>query len=181
VIVRRERPADNAGVHAVQLAAFAVDPVTGAHRTAEEIREAPLVDELREDAGFLPHLSLVATDAGADGDDVIGHVIATRGWLEPLGTPVLGLGPLGVRPRDQRRGVGTVLVHALLAVAEAADETLVALLGSPDYYRRFGFVPSTELGVRAPDPRWSSHFQARRLSGGPVQGTFRYAEPFERL
>ena len=70
---------------------------------------------------------------------------------------------------------------ALLAVAEAADEKLVALLGSPDYYRRFGFVRSTDLGVRAPDPRWSEHFQARLLRGEPVHGTFRYAAPFGRL
>lgn len=166
MIVRRERPLDHDAVRAVHVAAFAPSEV-----------EARLTDELREDAGFLPHLSLVAVDGG----DVVGHVIATRGWLEPFGTAVLGLGPLGVRPRDQRRGVGTVLVHALLAVAEAADEKLVALLGSPDYYRRFGFVRSTDLGVRPPDPRWAEHFQARLISGSPVQGTFRYAEPFDRV
>lgn len=180
MIVRRERPADHAAVRELHRAAFRVDPATGRTR-AGDVPEAGLVDELRADAGFLPHLSLVATDAGADGEDVIGHVIATRGWLEPFGTAVLGLGPLGVRPRDQGRRVGTVLVHALLAVAEAADERLVALLGSPAYYRRFGFVRSTDLGVRAPDPRWSEHFQARWIGGPPVQGTFRYAEPFDRL
>ena len=173
MIVRRERPADHDAVRSLHRAAFR--PGDGG-----EVVEARLVDELREDAGFLPHLSLVATGAGADGEDVLGHVIATRGWLEPFGTPVLGLGPLGVRPRDQGRGVGTVLVHALLAVAEAADERLVVLLGSPDYYRRFGFVRSTDLGVRSPDPRWNEHFQARLISGPPVQGTFRYAEPFDR-
>ena len=178
MIVRREHPRDHDAVRALHLAAFAVDPVTGMHRPAERIPEAPLVDELREDAGFLPHLSRVAKDAG----DVVGHVIATRGWLEPFGTPALGLGPLGVRPDRQRRGVGTVLVHALLAVAEAAGEQLVALLGDPAYYCRFGFRPSTELGVAAPDARWGGHFQARRLTDGPpVGGTFRYAEPFERL
>jgi predicted N-acetyltransferase YhbS len=114
-------------------------------------------------------------------DAVIGHVIATRGWLEPLGHPVLGLGPLGVLPERQRSGVGTVLVHALLAVAEAADERLVALLGAPGYYRRFGFVAATDLGITAPDPAWGAHFQARHLTGLPVTGAFRYAEPFERL
>ena len=88
-----------------------------------------------------------------DGDEIVGHVIATRGWLEPLGLPVLGLGPLGVRPARQRAGVGTVLVHALLAVAEAADERLVALLGSPDYYRRFGFVPAAPYGITS---QWSA-------------------------
>jgi predicted N-acetyltransferase YhbS len=47
-------------------------------------------------------------------------VIATRGWLQPLGIPVLGLGPLGVHPDAQRRGVGTSLVHALMAVGRPA-------------------------------------------------------------
>jgi putative acetyltransferase len=166
VIVRRERPADHAAVHELHLAAFAPSVV-----------EARLTDELREDAGFLPHLSLVAVD----GEAVVGHVIGTRGWVEPLGIPALGIGPVGVHPNHQRRGVGTVLVHAVLAVAEAAGERLVALLGSPAYYRRFGFVPSTELGLAPPDPAWGEHFQARLLSGAPAQGTFRYAEPFTHL
>jgi putative acetyltransferase len=168
MIVRRERRADHVAVRAVHEAAFG---------PGDDVVEGRLVDQLREDPGFLPHLSLVATD----GDDVLGHVIATRGWLEPLGHPVLGLGPLGVRPENQRGGVGTVLVHALLAVAEAADERLIALLGSPDYYRRFGFVPASELGITAPDPAWGEHFQARHLNGPPVQGAFRFAEPFSRL
>jgi putative acetyltransferase len=165
VIVRREHPRDHDAVRALHEAAFG-RPV-----------EARLLDELREDAGFLPHLSLVAVDGG----DVVGHVIATRGWLEPFGTPALGLGPIGVRPDRQGSGIGTVLVHALIVVAEACDERLVALLGSPDYYRRFGFVRSAELGIESPDPTWGEHFQARRLNGPPMTGTFRYADPFGRL
>jgi putative acetyltransferase len=72
-------------------------------------------------------------------------------------------------------------VHALLAVAEACEERVVALLGAPDYYRRFGFRPAADLGIEAPDPQWGEHFQARVLTGGAVQGRFRYAEPFDRL
>jgi putative acetyltransferase len=170
VIVRRERPGDHDAVRAVHTAAFR--PPGGG-----DVVEARLVDHLREDAGFLPHLSLVAVD----GDAVVGHVIATRGRLEPLDVPVLGLGPLGVHPDHQRTGVGTALMHALLAVAEAADERLVALLGAPEYYRRFGFVPAAELGITAPDPAWGGYFQARHLNGPRVSGTFRYAAPFDRL
>ncbi|MGY1724677.1 hypothetical protein [Blastococcus sp. SYSU DS0533] len=72
-------------------------------------------------------------------------------------------------------------MHAVLAVAEATGERVVALLGAPAYYRRFGFRPSTELGVSPPEPAWGGHFQARRLAGPLVAGTFRYAAPFERL
>ena len=165
MIVRREHVRDHGAVRALHEAAFG-RPVEGR-----------LLEELREDAGFLPHLSLVAEDDGR----LVGHGIATRGRLEPLGIPVLGLGPLGVHPDAQRRGVGTALVHALVAVAEAGDERLIALLGDPAYYGRFGFVRSTEMGVEPPDPAWGEHFQARLLTAPPVSGTFRYAAPFDRL
>ena len=178
MIVRRERPTDHDAVRDLHRAAFRVDPVSGAVRAPADVPEARLVDELREDAGFLAHLSLVAVD---DDGAVAGHAIATRGWLEPFGVPVLGLGPVGVLPAAQGRGVGTVLVHALMVLAEATDEPLVALLGSPTYYRRFGFVPAAEVGVASPDPAWGEHFQARRLRDVPTGGTFRYAEPFDRL
>jgi putative acetyltransferase len=171
VHVRRARPADSAAVLDVHRAAFA------GPRPDREVVEARLVRDLGEDVGFLPQLSLVAVGDGA----VVGHVIATRGWVEPLGVPALGLGPLGVRPTAQGRGIGAALVHALVAVAEACDERLVALLGSPAYYRRFDFVPAADLGLRAPDPAWGEHFQARLLHGDPVRGTFRYAQPFQRL
>lgn len=176
MIVRRERPADAADVRALHRLAFARDPATGILRAPDDVVEAGLVDELREDPGNLAHLALVALV-----DDVlVGHVVATRGWVEPAGVPALGLGPLGVLPAAQGSGVGTVLVHALLAVAEATGESLVALLGAPAYYRRFGFRAAGELGISAPDPAWGGHFQARWLTGPGTGGTFRYAAPFDR-
>ena len=67
----------------------------------------------REDAGFLPHLSLVAEDG-----DVVGHVIATRGWLEPLGTRCSGW-DRSACTRDSARRRHRAGAR-LLAVAEAA-------------------------------------------------------------
>jgi putative acetyltransferase len=178
VHVRREKPADHDAVRALHRAAFGR---RGTDRP-EEVVEARLTDELRADVGFLPHLSLVAVrEDPLTGTAVIGHVLATRGWLEQAGVPVLGLGPLGVRPDAQGHGVGSALVHALLAVAEAGDERAVALLGAPAYYRRFDFRPAAELGIDAPDPAWGAHFQARLLTGPAVRGRFRYASPFDRL
>ncbi len=173
MIVRREHPRDHDRVREVHRAAFRPpDADPGA-----EVVEARLTDELREDVGFLPHLSLVAVVDG----QVVGHVIATRGRVEPTATPALGLGPLGIAPAHQRRGIGSALVHALVAVAEASGERVVALLGSPAYYGRLGFRPSTELGIEPPEPAWGGHFQARLLTGEPPSGTFRYAAPFDTL
>ena len=113
--------------------------------------------------------------------EVVGHVLCTRGYV---GTDsALGLGPLTVRPDHQRRGVGSALVHAVLAAADALGEPLVALLGDEAYYRRFGFRPSTDYGIVPPQPEWGQHFQVRVLAvyRPAVRGTFTYAEPFGRV
>jgi len=172
VLVRRESAADAGAVHAVTAAAFA-RPDCGC------TPEARLVDELRASPVWLPALSLVAVDAALDGD-VVGHVVCTRGHVGDA--PVLALGPLSVRPDSQRRGVGSALMHAVLGAADALDEPLVALLGSPDYYRRFGFALSGEFGITPPRPRWQPHFQVRTLTGYDpgVRGVFAYPEPFDR-
>ena len=137
-----------------------------------------LVDQLRDGPAWLPPLSLVAIGTGGT---VIGHVLATRGHVGPM--PALGLGPLGVHPDHQRRGVGSALMHAVLAAADALDEPLVALLGDPAYYTRFGFWPSADYHIMPPVAHWQPHFQVRPLTAyDPVlRGTFTYAEPFGRL
>lgn len=153
----------------MQAAAFAepggVEPV-----------EARLLDALRACDGWLDRYSLVAE---ADGE-VVGHVVCTRGHVGTA--PVLGLGPIGVRPGLQRGGIGLALVHAVLGAADACGEPLVALLGSPVYYGGFGFRPSHELGIEPPQP-WGDHFQVRTLSAWrpSIVGGFRYATPFDDL
>src|SRR5215831_14059442 len=153
VLIRRESEHDRADIHAVTAAAF------NAPDAADPPVEATLVDELRASDAWLPRLSLVA--AGAAGD-VVGHVVCTRGHVGRA--PVLALGPLSVRPDCQRRGVGSALVHAVLGAADALGEPLVALLGSPDYYRRFGFLLSGEFGIDPPRPEWRPHLQVRTLT-----------------
>lgn len=167
VLIRRETPADHDAVDAVTAAAF--DRGDGARA-----EEADLTRALRADAGFVPRLSLVADDAG----EVVGHVICTRG--DVAGRPVLGLGPLAVRPDRQRGGVGSALVHAVLGAADALDEPLVALLGDPAYYSRFGFVLAATVGIVPPDPAWAPAFQVRTLAAYDpgLRGPFTYAAPF---
>lgn len=166
MIVRRETAADRAAVEAVVSAAFGEDPP-----------EVGLLRALRADAGWIPALSLVALRE----DEVVGHVVCTRGWVGEFGG--LGLGPISVLPTYQGQGVGSALMHAVIAAAEAMGEPLIALLGDPAFYGRFGFAPAAQAGIAAPDPAWGAHFQARLLSDCPagVGGTFRYAAPFADL
>src|SRR5262245_31176460 len=171
MLIRREDRADLAAVRDITVSAFR-------RPAGPEPVEARLLDELRADAGWLPALSLVALD---DGGLVVGHVVCTRGHVED--SPVLGLGPLSVRPQSQRTRVGTALMHAVLGAADALDEPLVALLGSTDFYARFGFRPASTFGITAPSPDWGAFFQVRTLSSydGSQRGTFRYSPPFARL
>jgi putative acetyltransferase len=171
VIIRRETFGDRPAVDAVISAAFARsggdDPP----------QETTLVQALRGDVGWIGSLSLVATRDRR----IVGHVVCTRAWLGDLG--VLGLGPLSVLPDCQRQGIGHALMHAIIGAADAAGEPLIALLGDPRFYGRFGFVAASGLGVLPPDPAWAEHFQVRTLGDCPssIGGSFRYATPFDDL
>jgi putative acetyltransferase len=166
VLIRREGQTDASVIGVVTALAFG--------RSAE----AGLVDELRESSAWIPALSLVAVSPEGQ---VIGHVLCSRGWVGDV--PVLALGPLSVRPDRQRAGVGSALMHAVLGAGDALGEPLVALLGDPGYYRRFGFGLSRGYQITPPVPSWEPHFQIRPLTAyrPSVRGPFRYAEPFDRV
>jgi putative acetyltransferase len=172
MLIRRETASDADAIRAVTIAAFAPGSSPG-----QVPPEAGLVDELRAGPAWLPALSLVAaTPAG----EVIGHVLCTRGYVGQV--PALALGPLAVRPDRQRHGAGSALMHAVLGAADALGEPLVALLGDPAYYGRFGFLVAADYQVTAPRPQWQPHFQVRVLSGYQpgLRGMFTYPQPFDR-
>ena len=173
VLIRREGETDAEAIRAVTAAAFARPDAPG--HAPPEVR---LVDELRASGAWLPALSLVATGPGGD---VTGHVLCTRGHVGDV--PVLALGPLAVRPDRQRAGVGGALMHAVLGAGDALGEPLVALLGDPGYYGRFGFRLGRKYQITPPVAGWQPHFQVRPLTAyrPSVRGTFRYAEPFDRI
>lgn len=170
VEIRAERADDVDAIRAVHVAAFTSDrspvPIEGA-----------LVDQLRADpAAWLPALSLVAVAF----DTVVGHVVCTRGYLDAA-IPALALGPLGIAPSHQGRGIGSALVRAVCAAAEDHGEVLVALLGDPAFYSRLGFVPAADLAIAAPLPGWARHFQVRPLAAfdsARDRGTFTYPRAF---
>ena len=176
-LVRPSTPEDVGPIRALTAAAFAsathsAPPADG----TDDPGEAALVVWLLEDPTAIPELSLVAEQDG----ELVGHVIGSRGHVDDV--PAVGVGPVSVHPDRQGQGVGSTLMSAVLGAARALDEPVVVLLGSPEYYSRFGFGAASALGIAAPDPEWGDYFQALALGTGPVpSGTFRYAEPFDRL
>ncbi|MEC3977780.1 GNAT family N-acetyltransferase [Amycolatopsis sp. H20-H5] len=167
MLIRRETSADHDAIRAVHTAAFP-GPM-----------EAKLVDELRTDGDLIDTLSLVAVIDGR----VVGHLCCSPASIRSDRTVSVGLGPIGVLPEHHGAGVGSALMHAVVAAADALGYGVVILLGDPKFYSRFGFVLASTFSITPPEPDWARYFQVRTLAAytPAVSGAFRYAPAFERL
>jgi len=181
VRIRREADADIDAVRAVHTAAFAPQGWVD-----EPVTEAVLADRLRVDAAWAPRLTVVAEVDGVLAGAVTTSygILAADAGAAPGSTPEIALaavGPVGVHRRFQGRGVGSAMMHALVGAAEALDEPAFVLLGSPDFYGRFGFVTASSVGIQPPEPAWGEHFQVLPLTGfdPSVTGGFSYPAPFD--
>ncbi|MER7128497.1 GNAT family N-acetyltransferase [Streptosporangium saharense] len=163
---RSETADDVAAIRAVNLAAFPTP------------EEADLVEALRADPRvWIEGLSVVAV--GPDGVPA-GHALLTRCHVGDH--PALALAPCAVLPSAQRTGAGSTAIRAALAAARArhAEENLVVVLGHASYYPRFGFVPASRLGVRAPFEVPDEAMMALALdeTRPTPTGVIRYPAPF---
>jgi putative acetyltransferase len=178
MFIRHELPSDADAIRAVHRRAFA-KPATPDTPGGDGSLEANLVDELRAEGDLLAPLCLVAVRDGT----VVGHVAMSRALLDDRPAELAALGPLGVLPELQGTGVGSALVHATLAAADAIGQRGVVLLGHPTYYPRFGFGPAVDHGITPPQDWGPAYFMLRTLGawGDGLTGAFRYAPAFERL
>ncbi|MGW1763770.1 bifunctional class I SAM-dependent methyltransferase/N-acetyltransferase [Streptomyces sp. NPDC002073] len=161
--VREERPADREAVFAVHAAAFPTP------------YEAELVDELRADGAWIPGFSYVAQ---APDGSVAAHALVTRCHID--GVPSLALAPVATAPEYQRTGAGSAVVRAVLDAVRRSGAPLVLVLGHPEYYPRFGFVPAAAFGVSHAFEVPEEANMLLVLDGSvPVPaGTIRYPAPF---
>lgn len=153
--IREEGPADARAIHAVNAAAFPTDA------------EARLVDALREHGGLL--LSLVAEAGG----ELVGHIAfspVTVTRTDGSTAAGVGLAPMAVLPRLQRAGIGGRLVAEGLRRLRDAGHRFCVVLGHPDYYPRFGFVPAATVGLRWDRPVPDDVFMAQELTAGGLDG-----------
>jgi putative acetyltransferase len=156
-MIRPERESDLAAVRRVNLAAFPT------------ALEADLVDALR--GSIAPLISLVAEVGG----EVAGHILFTPVTVEQDrgGADVwraLALGPMAVLPAHQGRGIGSALVQAGLDECRRRGERAVFVLGHPEFYPRFGFVPAAPLGFQCQWDVPPEAFMVAELAPGAIAG-----------
>lgn len=158
MIVRQAKPADDDTIDELVAAAFGGGEA-----------ELEIVRAIRTLAIAIAGLELVAEEAGV----VIGHVLLSEADLDGRSVPAVA--PLSVRPDRQQTGIGSLLMTEVLTLADAQGWPLLALLGHPSYYPRFGFEPGSSLGIvyaRVDSPA----FMVRRLTAYDPswRGPFRF-------
>jgi putative acetyltransferase len=174
VIVREQQADDYEAILHVYAEAFRQPRFRPPQNLGSVPPEVALFEALWELGDIIPEVSFTALSDGG----IVGHATASQATV---GTDlVFAVGPIGVLPDHQGTGIGTALMDAVLAAADAADVPLIVLLGAPQYYSRFGFRPAQELGVIPPEPEWGDAFQARPLTAytESVAGRFQYASAF---
>ena len=165
--IRQENKKDYAEVYNVIKKAF----MSAEHCDGNE---QDLVVNLRESNNFIPELSLVAIDD----NKIVGYILFTKiriGRYEEL-----ALAPLAVLPEYQKQGIGKKLIEEGHKKAKKLGYHYSIVLGSERYYPKFGYVPASQYGIKAPFEALNENFMAIKLNDTDVKitGVVEYAKEF---
>ena len=174
--LRTERPEDYPRVEILTREAFW-------NVYAPGCSEHYLVHIMRDSADFIPELDVVAL---ADGK-IVGNIMYTHSAIcIPNGErfPIITFGPISVLPEYQSRGIGGALIEKTKKMAKDLGYQAIAIVGDPEYYKRFGFVSGESKGVRTADGKFAAALQVCELVPNALegkQGNLQEAEIFGKV
>jgi len=153
MLIRQEQKGDWGAVYRINASAF------------DTTQEAELVNSLRNQAS--PIVSLLAEIDG----QIVGHILFSPVSLSGYSNlAMMGLAPMAVAPDQQRKGIGSALVHAGLEQCCNLKTAAVVVLGHPEYYPRFGFLPSSKLNMDSQYDVPEEVFMLLELEPGALKG-----------
>ncbi len=136
--IRNEEPRDIKAIQEILCAAFPTDA------------ESKLVDALRANGKAI--ISLVAVN---EEDEALGYILFSEvsiilpgGASPPNEAKGIGLAPVAVRPDIQSRRIGSKLIHQGLRLCSQRSYDYCVVLGSPEFYGRFGFEKASTFGMQ---------------------------------
>ena len=142
--------------------------------------EADLVNVLRSSG--CTYISLVAETE----NNIVGHILFTP--VELTGNEnelkIMGLAPMAVLSQCQNKKIGTRLIKAGLERCRSLGYDAVVVLGHPDYYPKFGFVPSVKFGIKSQYEVPDEVFMAFELVPESLKchaGVIKYHEAFNSV
>jgi putative acetyltransferase len=163
ITVRNEEEKDIEQVRELVRAAFPGDA------------ESRLVDALRANGKAI--ISLVAVR----GNEVLGHILFSAvTTTPPSDARGIGLAPVAVHPAAQSQGIGSKLITEGLRLCKELGFDYCVVLGSPEYYQRFGFERASPFGIRN-EYGVDAEFMIIRFSVRNVAGVVNYASEFAKF
>ena len=126
IIIQDEKKSDAQAIY--DLTEIAFKPMAYSDGT-----EAPLVGQLRKDGDLT--ISLVAMK----GERLVGHIAFSPVTINGEHDQWYGLGPISVHPDVQKQGIGSRLINEGFERLKLLGARGCALIGDPNYYKRFGF------------------------------------------
>jgi putative acetyltransferase len=147
VKIRQEEPCDYNAVYQV---------VTESFLTQNHTEEPDYLNGLRTKSEFIPQLSLVAE---TEDRIIVGQIALHQTTISYSNSKDIQLtvSPLSVSPSCFGRGVGSALLREGLKIARQMGYKVVFLWGDPNFYSKFGFVPSYKFNIYHKD------FQERKV------------------
>ncbi|MEG4913335.1 N-acetyltransferase [Microcoleus sp. B7-D4] len=163
--IRTEKPEEVEAVRNINIAAFGRE------------NEANLVARLR---GIASTFSFVAVES----DRIVGHIFFSPVVVEgkcSRNVLIQGLAPVAVLPNYQRQGIGTLLIREGLKECGRSGFQAVVVLGHPEFYPRFGFIPASRKSLKCEYDVPDEAFMVLELESGSLQdcsGTVKYRSEF---
>jgi len=142
ITIRKEEPGDIRAIRHVNERAF------------DQENEANIIEKLRKRSALT--ISLVAVQD----DEIVGHIAFSPAIIAAEGSNfgAIALAPMAVLPAYQRKGIGLQMVRVGLEECRRLGHEIIVVLGHPDYYPRFGFVPAMPKGIgcefEVPEEAW---------------------------
>lgn len=115
-----------------------------------------VVHKIRKVPAFVKELSFIACDNGR----TVGNIIYSKAKVindENKEFEVLCMGPIGVLPSYQGKGIGSLLMNYSIEKAKQLRYKAIIIFGNPEYYHRFGFINAKECGIQT---SWDENFEA---------------------
>lgn len=138
MIIRQEIPKDFNNIYNLVKTAFETAEV-------KDGDEQNFVNKLRRSKNYIPELALVAENINL----IIGHIMFTKldvTYGENIYTELL-VAPLCVALEYRNKGIGKKLMEYGFKEARRLGYSAAFLCGNPEYYKKFGFKPTSYFGI----------------------------------
>lgn len=127
-----------------------------------------ILHNLRKSDSYIKELDIVLRIDSK----IIGHSILSKAIIESSQKneyDSLILGPISIDKNFQKKGFGSKLIEYSILKAKELNYKGILLFGSPDYYRKFGFINAQTYSISTEDGSNFDAFMALELYDGSLK------------